>query len=117
MGRCDAGGSKRAGGATGPGTALVGPSGGRGGQCIDDNGGAVREFTRGSDVASGQMRVQVDLTACTGHGRCYSLSPDVFSADDEGHCLLAFEDVPPGLEDQARRGAANCPEQAITVEE
>jgi ferredoxin len=59
----------------------------------------------------------VDLEACTGHGRCYSLSPDVFSADDEGHCLLASEDVPPGLEEQARRGAANCPEQAITVEE
>ena len=63
------------------------------------------------------MRVHVDLAACTGHGRCYSLSPDVFRADDEGHCVLAAEDVPPGLEDQARRGAANCPEQAITVED
>ena len=63
------------------------------------------------------VRVHVDLEACTGHGRCYSLSPDVFDADDEGHCLLASEEVPPGLEEQARRGAANCPEQAITVEE
>jgi len=63
------------------------------------------------------MRVHVDLAACTGHGRCYSLSPDVFSADDEGHCVLAVAEVPPVLEDQARRGAANCPEQAITVED
>ena len=64
-----------------------------------------------------EVRVHVDPEACTGHGRCYSLSPDVFGADDDGHCLLASEEVPPGLEEQARRGAANCPEQAITVEE
>ena len=28
-----------------------------------------------------------------------------------------IEEVPPELEAQARRGAANCPEQAITVED
>ena len=63
------------------------------------------------------MRVRVDVDACTGHGRCYSLAPDVFGADDAGHCLLLVEEVPPGLEDQARSGERNCPEQAITIEE
>lgn len=63
------------------------------------------------------MRVRVDLQACTGHGRCYSLSPDVFTADDDGHCVLLVEEVPAELEAQARAGAQNCPEQAITVEE
>lgn len=63
------------------------------------------------------MRVRVDLAACTGHGRCYSLSPDMFGADDAGHCVLLHEDVPPELEDQARSGERNCPERAITVED
>jgi ferredoxin len=61
------------------------------------------------------MRVSVDLDACTGHGRCYALAPDVFAPDDRGHCLILVEDVPPELEAQARAGESNCPERAITV--
>jgi ferredoxin len=63
------------------------------------------------------VRVHVDSEACTGHGRCYSLSPDVFDADDNGHCVLVVTDVPPELEEQARVGVRNCPEQAISVTE
>jgi ferredoxin len=63
------------------------------------------------------MRVRVDAEACTGHGRCYSLAPEMFSADDVGHCVLLHEDVPEGLEHQARLGVQNCPERAITVED
>jgi ferredoxin len=63
------------------------------------------------------MRVRVDAEACTGHGRCYSLAPDLFAPDDVGHCVLLYEEVPGGLEDQARLGAQNCPERAITVED
>jgi ferredoxin len=63
------------------------------------------------------MRVRVDRAACTGHGRCYSLSPDVFAADDAGHCVLLHEEVPAELEDQARAGARNCPEQAISLDD
>lgn len=63
------------------------------------------------------MRVTVDEERCTGHGRCYSLGPDVFGPDDRGHCVIATPDVAPGLEEQARAGESNCPERAITVEE
>ena len=63
------------------------------------------------------MRVRVDLDACTGHGRCYSLGPDVFSADDAGHRVRLPEAAPPDLEEQARSGERNCPERAITIEE
>ncbi len=63
------------------------------------------------------MRVRVDAEACTGHGRCYSLAPDLFGADDVGHCVVLHEEVPEGLEDQARLGVQNCPEQAISVED
>ncbi len=61
------------------------------------------------------MRVHVDAAACTGHGRCYSLSPDVFGPDDVGHCVLLVTDVPAELEEQAHVGVRNCPEQAITL--
>lgn len=61
--------------------------------------------------------MRVDAAACTGHGRCYALAPDVFAPDDAGHCELLVDEVPAALEDQARTGAANCPEQAISLEE
>jgi ferredoxin len=61
------------------------------------------------------MRIEVDPETCTGHGRCYTLAPDVFEADDDGYCATRSLDVPAGLEDPARLGATNCPERAITV--
>jgi ferredoxin len=61
------------------------------------------------------VRVSVDLDICTGHGRCYALAPDVFETDDFGHCVLLVDQVPAELEDQARLGRDNCPEQAITI--
>ncbi|MEJ5255239.1 MAG: ferredoxin [Acidimicrobiales bacterium] len=62
------------------------------------------------------MRIRFDASACVGHGRCYALAPEVYDADDLGHCLVRFDVVPPELEDQARVGAHNCPEAALTVE-
>jgi ferredoxin len=61
------------------------------------------------------MRITVDRDRCTGHGRCYALAPEVFDADDDGYGVARVEQLPADLEDAARRGAANCPEDAITV--
>lgn len=61
------------------------------------------------------MKIEVDPDVCTGHGRCYSLAPDVYEADDDGYCATRSLDVRPELEQQARHGASNCPERAITV--
>jgi ferredoxin len=60
-------------------------------------------------------RVVVDADLCTGHGRCYSLAPAIFDADEVGHCVVLAEDVPDELEAQASTGERNCPEQAITL--
>ncbi|WP_437339861.1 ferredoxin [Mycobacterium asiaticum] len=57
----------------------------------------------------------MDSDRCVGHGRCYSLAPDVFDADDTGHAVVRIEDVSGDLERQALCGAQNCPEQAITL--
>ncbi len=60
-------------------------------------------------------RVTVDPDRCTGHGRCYTLAPDVFDADEVGHCVVLVQDVSGDLEAQAVAGEQNCPEQAITL--
>ena len=63
------------------------------------------------------MKIVFDRPKCQGHGRCYSLAPEVFESDDEGYAvLLCSVDVPAELEDAARLAADNCPEYAITVE-
>ena len=60
-------------------------------------------------------RVYVDPDRCTGHGRCYTLAPDIFDADEVGHSLVLVEDVSGAAEQHARTGEQNCPEQAITL--
>jgi ferredoxin len=61
------------------------------------------------------IKVTVDTEMCTGHGRCYVLGPDVFTADDYGHCVVLHDEVGDDLAVQARAGADNCPERAITL--
>jgi ferredoxin len=60
-------------------------------------------------------RVSVDADRCTGHGRCYTLAPDVFDADEIGHSIVRVTEVSGELEQQAVMGEQNCPEQAITL--
>jgi ferredoxin len=63
------------------------------------------------------VKVRIDPDRCQGHGRCYDLAPKLFGADDEGYSqLLGDGTVPPGLEDDARRAVANCPERAIEID-
>jgi len=62
------------------------------------------------------VTVRVDVDLCVGHGRCYVLAPDVFGTDEFGHCVVLEEQVANSLAADARNGADNCPEQAITVE-
>jgi ferredoxin len=62
------------------------------------------------------MRIRLDAEACQGHGRCYTLAPDLFDADDRGHCVLLVDEVPEGREEEARNGVENCPERALFIE-
>jgi ferredoxin len=56
---------------------------------------------------------------CSGHGRCYSLSPTVFEGDEEGYNVAVGSQivVPEGLEPSARIGVASCPEGALVIVE
>jgi ferredoxin len=60
-------------------------------------------------------KVCVDADRCEGHGRCYTLAPDVFDSDDVGHAVVLVEDVSGDLEAQAIDAEKNCPEAAITL--
>jgi ferredoxin len=60
-------------------------------------------------------RVSIDADRCVGHGRCYTLAPDVFDADEVGHSIVRVAEVSGELEKQAVIGEQNCPEQAISL--
>jgi len=65
------------------------------------------------------MRIAVSKELCTGQGRCYVISPDLFTSDTEGfNAERGTEfDVPSGFEKEARLAADTCPEGAISVVE
>jgi ferredoxin len=63
------------------------------------------------------MKVKVDGTLCTGHGRCWTVAPEVYDADDEGFNSDrdSVIEVPEGREKEASIGVASCPEGALQV--
>ncbi len=62
------------------------------------------------------MKIKLDLDKCQGHGRCYSLSPDLFDSDDLGNAvLLVTGELSDDQVAQATLAANNCPEYAIEV--
>jgi ferredoxin len=63
------------------------------------------------------MRVVIDTDRCTGHGRCYSLAPAVFTDDDEGYGVVIGDGAITANElEDARRAVLACPERAIAIE-
>ena len=63
------------------------------------------------------MRIKIDRSLCSGHGRCFSLAPEIFGYDDEGLSIPKYETLTPDLVTAARLGADSCPEQAIALED
>ncbi len=66
------------------------------------------------------MKVVIDASRCTGHGRCYMSAPEIFDYDDDdGYGSVVNPDVEPGSPEAAaaEHAAANCPESAISLEQ
>ena len=63
------------------------------------------------------MRLAVGADLCRGHGRCYTLAPDLLEDDDEGYVTARGQEivVPADLVDDARTAADSCPERAIAL--
>jgi len=63
------------------------------------------------------MRVDIQREKCSGHARCYAVSPELFPIDDAGYSALVGHEVLPGDEGLTRAGVAACPERALFIEE
>ncbi len=59
--------------------------------------------------------LEVDVDRCAGHGRCFSLEPDLLVSDDAGYAVVRHEVLPAQLVANAHDAVANCPEAAITL--
>ena len=64
------------------------------------------------------MKIHVDANRCEGHGRCYALAPELIEPDDIGNGHeIGDGTVRPDQEKAARLAVANCPEEAVILEE
>jgi ferredoxin len=63
------------------------------------------------------MKIRINKAACVGNARCAAVSEQLFPLDEDGYIAVEEVDVPPGMEELARRGARACPERIIVIEE
>lgn len=63
------------------------------------------------------MKLRIDKASCAGNARCAAISETLFPLNDDGYIAVDTVDVPPGMEELARRGARACPERIIVIEE
>ena len=61
-------------------------------------------------------RVHIDPERCTGHGRCYSLVPELFDSDDAGRGTVIAGELADNLVERALVAVRNCPEGAIELQ-
>lgn len=60
--------------------------------------------------------LRVNPIACTGHGACAELLPELIVLDDWGYPILEPGPIPPELEAHARRAADACPTLALMLQ-
>lgn len=60
----------------------------------------------------------VDFDKCTGHGRCYSMAPDLLTHDEEGFVSVRHEpmDLDESQLPAAKTAMDACPELAMRIE-
>jgi ferredoxin len=60
-------------------------------------------------------KLRVNPIACSGHGLCAELLPELISLDEWGYPVIAGQAVPPRLARQARRAVTDCPALALRL--
>jgi ferredoxin len=58
-------------------------------------------------------KVQVNPIACSGHGLCAELLPELITLDEWGYPVIADQPVPARLAREARRAVTDCPALAL----
>ena len=62
-----------------------------------------------------QQKMTVDPIACTGHGVCAELLPELIDLDDWGYPRLPDAPLPRHLNSAARRAVTACPTLALKL--
>ena len=57
--------------------------------------------------------LRVNPIACTGHGACAELLPELIELDEWGYPIVDNGELPPSLERDARKAIAACPALAL----
>jgi len=60
-------------------------------------------------------RLRVDRIACSGHGACAELLPELVVLDEWGYPLIADTALPTRLLRAARRAVTDCPALALRL--
>jgi ferredoxin len=61
------------------------------------------------------MRVEVDLSKCTGHGICESIADDVFEVQNDGTVLIRENERPESDRDRMQQAVTQCPTGALRL--
>ena len=61
------------------------------------------------------MRVEVDLTKCTGHGVCESIADDVFAVQNDGTVVIHENDCPGSDRERIQQAVTQCPTGALRL--
>jgi ferredoxin len=60
-------------------------------------------------------RLRVNPVACSGHGACAGLLPELITLDEWGYPVLPGGPVPAGLARRARQAVRDCPALALLL--
>ena len=64
-----------------------------------------------------RYRLRVNPIACTGHGLCAELLPEIIELDPWGYPILSSSAIPAGVMEHAKRAVDTCPTLALLMEE
>ncbi|MFJ7909521.1 ferredoxin [Kitasatospora sp. NPDC096204] len=64
-------------------------------------------------TADGHETLRIDRIACTGHGQCAELLPELITLDEWGYPVQRDATVPPDPHAHARRAIRACPRLAL----
>jgi ferredoxin len=63
------------------------------------------------------MKISVDTDRCTGHGVCESIRDDIFEVGDDGMVHLRTQALTEDMRPQLEEAVAECPTQALSIED
>jgi len=62
------------------------------------------------------LTLRIDPIACTGHGACAEVAPELIEPDEWGYPIVSPGPVPARLERAARKAVATCPVLALRLQ-